>query len=330
MQCMEIQGKHTAAALKELNLPRFQINVGDRNRVERALHVLKLGNAVLLDVDNGKLVGRKTMAAGDYTFTVKNGNGGKWEQKIRILIVETGMGMPSLQIIQEEMIKHAESVPIVQVRVGTAGGVNSEGVGEPVLKRGDLVCASFNVGKSLALEQKLGFFQKYTFDSEGREELFRFAEKLEKLGIGFCTSMRFLKNENDPYVVAAIAESAKSLRYTCHVGGTFSKSSLWAEDKKGLMFSLREEEGVIATEMEQLENAFLAAYTGLKHGVPVLTGMVAALTGAKPGDGFATNKKEELEVEVAVDRALQVAADAMARIFLKPGEKILNGSNGMH
>ena len=348
MQRMEIRGQHIAPTYLNRNVPRLQILCGSRAKPEMAIEVLKLTGVKHEDIARGKDIGRVRIATGDYRSKLFPSAG-----KTRILVGETEMGQDAVDITQREYLRASDASrrePTIQIRDGTAGGNNDQYLVKPVLGLGDIVISKGNIGSSGAIEQALGYFRMVVIPSLLRGEnpfrtgngptsllqlnqrlelaafidgMRKFAAGWESLGGKFTEDGRFLMIQNSPAVVEALEYSAKKLGYPYYAANTFSKESLYGEDASGVMFQLREKYQVFASEMEQLQNAFIAAYAKLKYGVNVLTGMIVESIGAVPGPGFPDrNDKKQMKLqEKGEGDTLVIAAEALVYLSkMKPPE----------
>ena len=68
----------------------------------------------------------------------------------------------------------ADSKTIYQIRSGSSCGMNTRYLEQPVMDMGDIVIADTNIGKSGALEQSVGHFQKIIPDAQSARELSMF------------------------------------------------------------------------------------------------------------------------------------------------------------
>lgn len=308
-----LYGQHTAPIFLKVPVSRWQLLGGSRSKPEMAEEVLQLRNSKRLDLveSDGKQreVGRVKAIEGDFSFSIDSQKGA-----IRILVAETQMGMSAVDINQREFLYSAEGEPVVQIRVGTCGGLNTRKLEYPVLGMGDVIIADRNLGSSGAIMQQLGYFPKIMPDSGANDELALFLNKWRGLGGELASDGRFLSIKNHPQVTLALQQAADLLGAKFYVGGSFAKESLYAEGAEEMMLQLREREGVLASEMEQLQNAFLAALARAKQGINAMSGMVLAAIGAVPGPGFpspddraALKTQEETEA-----KTLQIGAGALA------------------
>ncbi len=306
---MQIRGQHIAPVFRNTMIPRLQILCGSRLKPEMAIDSLKLKNVIHEDIVDGKRVGRVSIVSGDYEFKRDKKNG-----VIRLTVGETQMGLDAVDIIQREYAYCADGTPVVQIRSGTSGGMNTRDLDAPVMDLGDIVIARTNIGRSGALEQSLGYFPKIIPDVDSARELADFIKMLEQLNIRITSDGRFYEVKNDVIVVKALENAAKGLGYKYLTGKNFSKESLNAEGAEGLMLRLREKDGVLISEMEQLQNAYIAAFTWAKYNVKVLSGMVVAVIGAVPGPGF-PDPKNKVQMKLQEDtenKALLISAEALA------------------
>jgi uridine phosphorylase len=305
-----IRGKHVAPVILKRPVSRWQLVGGSRLRVEEAIEHLKLNNLERLDVivEDGKKreVGRVKVVEGYYYYPYDKNTYG-----VRLLVAETQMGMPAVDIVARELIFAAKKEPVVQIRVGTCGGINTQELDHPILGIGDLVIAQKVIGSSGAIMQQMGYFPSILNPNEDKKDLFKFIDNWQRLGGEFALDGKFLALRNDLVVVSALRNAADRLVFSYHVGNAFSKESLYAEGQEELMIELRKKENVLITEMEQLQHAFLAHFAKAKYGLRVFTGMIAAVIGAVPGEGFPTDKKGFEKQQEAERQALKVGALAL-------------------
>jgi uridine phosphorylase len=275
------------------------------------------------------------LVEGDYHYCVNGRNGARKEGVLRIALNETGMGMASADIITREMIAYTKKFPVgtcqgmVQIRVGTAGGINTMDAEAPEVKRGDLVIATTNVGFSGTVLQSFGYtpivdLSKVT--KEAVDQSKKFMVDWESLGGSITRDGKYLVNYNSKSVVSAAVSSAENLGISAYAGGCFSKDSLYMEGDEKTVAELREKyltiaanytnekNQIIATEMEQLANAAVAIVHLRRYGHRVFTGAVLAIIGALPGEGFPEdgNKNHARQAAKAEKNAIIVAADALA------------------
>ncbi|MBM3228810.1 nucleoside phosphorylase [Candidatus Parvarchaeota archaeon] len=310
-----IRGQHIAPTFLNTRLPRYQILGGARSKPLMIEQALGLTNVVREDAKDGKEVGRVRIITGDYNYEIEGRKG-----TLRIAGGETLMGMSACDMTQREFAAAAQGVEegknVCQIRSGTSGGNNTMTLEPPVMGLGDIVISDQNIGSCGAIEQALGYFRQILPARAGTDDLKKFVSQWEALGGSFTKDGRFLIMKNSPAVTTALQDAAKGLGYKHHVASTFSKESLYGEDAQEIMFMLREKYNVLASEMEQLLNAFIAAYSKAKYEANILTGMVVAVIGAVPGPGFPdkNNKKEMAKQEETEVRAVKIAADALVRL----------------
>jgi len=340
---IEIRGQHIAPVYLERKIPRLQILCGSRLKPDMAIKVLRLTDVEHEDIVRGKNVGRVRAVSGDYQSKLNPKAG-----KIRLLVGETLMGMSAVDITGREYIHAAlpSNGPVIQVRAGTAGGNNSEYLVKPVMGLGDIVISKNNIGSAGAIEQALGYFRKVAIKSlldcknpfrggkplnatqrrelaEFVDEMKGFAAEWQKVGGTFTEDGRFLIIPNSNSVVAALEHCAGRLGYSYYAANTFSKESLYGEDAAKIMFWLREKYCVLASEMEQLMHAFIAALAKQRYGVRVLSGMIVETIGAVPGPGFPDRKdRKQMALQEKVEGdTLAIAAEALFYLSkIKPPE----------
>ena len=305
---MDIRGQHTAPVYLGNKISRFQIVGGSRLKPSMAIKALGLTNPLFEDIQCGKDIGRVRLVTGDFNY-----NKGDPTKTIRITFAETGMGMASSDIIMRELVYAADAMPVVQIRCGTAGGMNSKNMSEPVMRLGDIVIAENNIGSSSTIFQAMGYFPKVIPDRLSKKELDAFLKAWYDLGGRITPDGRFLEMANQATLTFALEQAAKHLGYKYYKGNSFSKDSLYGEGAEELMLSLRENNGVLASEMEQLVNAFLMNLIKARYKVEVYSSMVLAVIGAVPGAGFPdkSDKKQMNLQEETEEKALRIAALAM-------------------
>jgi len=328
MKQFPIIGQHTSAVLLGKKMPKYQILCGSRLKPEMAIKTLKLSGVQHEDIMDGKQVGRVSIVTGKYRFDL-----GGHIKYIEILIGETGMGQSSVDITQAEFLSVASGEPVVQIRAGTAGGINSDKdqkiAKRPFLDLGDLVVADENIGHSGAIEQRLGYFRKVTpntmpqlgfvnpiSDQEVKKEVEAFLVKAYKYGLKPTLDGRFLRNMNDKLVTKALVDAAGNLGLDVSQGANFTKESLNGEASEEFMAMLRKRYGIMVSEMEQLTNAFLAKLARVEHGIKAYSGMIVAVIGAVPGHGFPdpNNREQMRKQEMAEEQTLKIAAEALVKI----------------
>jgi len=308
---IELRGQHIAPVFLDRRISRFQIVGGSRLKPNMAIKALGLTNPVVEDINCGEEIGRIRLVTGDFNYNKSDPN-----KTIRITFAETGMGMATSDIIMRELAYSADGTPVVQIRAGTAGGMNSRNLDEPVLRLGDLVIAESNIGSSNTIFQAMGYFPKVIPDRQSKKELAKFLNEWYALRGKVTPDGRFLQMDNQYTLTFALEKSAEHLGYPYYKGNSFSKDCLYGEDAEEIMLSLREKNGVLASEMEQLVNAFLMNVIKAKYKVALYSAMVLAVIGAVPGPGF-PDKKDKAQMklqEETEEKALRIAALAM-KIF---------------
>ena len=293
--------------------PPIVLAVGDRRRVYAIAR--RLQNAVLLPETASKLAiprlrskhvpsmefGRIAMAIG----TVAS---------LPILVVETQMGSPATQIIMNEILsdqltsneyrigRERISLPHkIVIRVGTAGGINCEGV--PRIRVGDVVNATHSVGATGAVIQALA-----RLDFWHPEVYKKFRSEWSKLGSDFrITRGGHPRVECSTDVVEAIdAAGARLVKNAYRRGGNVTKDSLYAELSNDIFLELCRTQNCRTTEME------LSAIAVAAREHQASFGMISAIVGLLPGSSFANNQKMRT---VAEERAVRVGLDALTFLF---------------
>jgi uridine phosphorylase len=249
-----------------------------------------------------------------------------------LAVVEHGMGCPSTEVILREILsdRHcARRFPVpgaadevfdapakFVIRVGTAAGLNRR---EPradgsTLREFDLIVCNEQVGISLTDAQALTGHLNL-FDPRLLAET---RSALVQLGYGF----RRLAGAEAP-TLATDAELAEALERGAEAGiarflpaaravrlGNFSKDSLYAEKHEAEFVALREECGVGSSEME-FSTVARVAQQHTRAGDPVRCGMVAAVLGLIPGDGFSEDHER---AAAASSAAMFAAMSALAHV----------------
>lgn len=314
MTGFDIRGKHTA--ITETISP-FHVNVGSRQRVRAALPFLK--DARFLEG------GRVEILLGTYEHAKKGGK----KLDVPIVVYETQMGMGAADIIVREALHFSCCGPvfrfngsevrtegkIIEIRAGTSGGCNTgeKNGGSPVLAVGDIVAAERVMGTSGTIMQALGFMPllKMREDNKSQIELVSACQKWGALG-GSITKDGYLAMGTDSDLAREVFGAAFERGLACNIGAVFSKESLYSEANHGFFVDLRKNEGVLATEMEGLQIAYIAA-EAKKKGIEMLTGVVAGIVGVVPGTGFPNNKDEERAARKVENDVVEVALSAIGR-----------------
>ena len=293
--------------------PPIVLAVGDRRRV-RAI-ARKLRNPILLPETVAKLSNRGvrardlSLAAESGRVAMAIGNYGS----VPILIVETQMGAPAVQIIMNEILSDeltANEYKIghekfelkhkIVLRIGTAGGINCEGA-EPI-NVGDVVNATHSLGATGAIIQSLS-----GLDFWRPETLQAFRGEWLRLGPDFTyTTGGHPKVECSGEVIDAIDMAAHRLpRQAYHKGGNVTKDSLYAELSDEAFLNLCRTENCRTTEME------LSAIAASSREHNASFGMISAIVGTLPGSSFAEDEKLK---GLAERRAIQVALESVKRL----------------
>lgn len=302
----------------EGHLPPFIIAVGDRRRVEYACSTLNLKNTIRLHNEGEQLLGLKgrgrvDMAIGEFSFEKKS---------IPILITETQMGMPSTEIILKEIIFHTktkysfnatniETDACNLIRVGTAGGINSDN--ESIISIGDIVNSSFSVGWAGTILESLG-----GLNFSDKETINRFMRKWKDLGLSFTDDNKFPLAKNSKILISNIKKGCDWLGINSHIGGNFSKDSLYAEIDDKVFVNLRNKYNILSTEMEQIVIAKVAAES-CKQGFKVNTGLISAIIGLIPGESFALAEKHKKIICKVEENSIKAAALALWNMIYKKG-----------
>jgi len=296
--------------LKDNNgaLPPLVIAVGDGRRAIRACEILNLTNVIDLQIEGKKVFGlkgrgRSIQILGTYTQENKS---------IPILLVETQMGMPPVEVILREVIAHTNPTYKTEegeikldstyvLRVGTAAGINAGENAPPTLQIGDIVNSSFSIGWSGSTLESLG-----GLDYSSGETINRFRNKWQELGNSFTEDGIYPLVNNSENLAGKIDLAAKSLNFRVFKGGNFSKDSLYAEIDEESFIGLRTKYNVMSTEMEQVSLGKVASDFNSKN-VPVEIGLISGIIGTIPGNSFAIGEEAE-EVE---KKAIELAANAL-------------------
>ena len=248
--------------------PRDVIVVGDRRRVARVLR--HLDDAMDLSAFSGENIGE--LAAGRVAVGV--GTTGS----LPVLVVETQMGGPAVEIIVREILDESfhPDGPRSIIRVGTCGTLEVEGKVPP------LCIGSHATGWSNTIEQtERGVLAGWEDGSD--------PPVLE------CT----------PEVIKAMQAAAAEIApgVFAATGGAFSKDSLYSEQDTEFAAILRRL-GCVATEMEISTIGPLAQRLGVAWGCVLASGGVVPDGPWLPPDEIARNE----------DRAIEVALSAIRRL----------------
>jgi len=293
--------------------PPIILAVGDRRRVYALSR--RLSRPVLLPEVSARLFhprargedlraaaefGRVAMAIGSIS-------------SLPVLVVETQMGAPATQIIMKEVlsddlssieyrtVKSVFRFPNkIVIRVGTAGGINCDGVSR--IKVGDVVNATHSVGVSGAVIQsllRLDFWQSATIDELRRKWI--------SLGPNFSiTRDGHPRVECSSDVVEAIDKSGSRFAKGAYCkGGNVTKDSLYAEVSSDVFLDLCRTQNCRSTEME-LSAIAVAARESHSH-----FGMVSGIVGLLPGASFSESESANAAAE---RRSLEVALGAVSTL----------------
>lgn len=301
-------------------LPPFIIAVGSRVRVKKAPDVLGLKEPVFVDeVAREKAgldaYGRVAVLVG--VFEGKN-------KTFPLAVVETQMGCPATQINLKEILYYAtddsysfgnttiKTDGVYVIRAGTAAGVNSLSFGELRLSIGDLAIANESYGSVGAIVQSTLSVLNFTgINISNKADALR--KSLAEQGLFTSHDFMNLRTTCSPRLVFYLQAAANDLKLRHIVGANFTKDSLYAEMDEESFAWLRDNYGIVSTEMEQMVIDLLAAEFR-KHDIPVYSGLISALIGAIPGKSFPENEDEKRAACEAEENALRVAARAFERI----------------
>ena len=291
--------------------PPIVLAAGDRRRVysiARRLHkpvllsetATRLSGRAIRDEDLAPESGRVAMAIGLVSPSVP------------VLVVETQMGAPATQIIMNEVLSDELTCPDyragkarinlphkVVIRVGTAGGINCQGM--PLIRVGDIVNATHSIGTTGAVIQSL---LRLDFWRSGALEEFR--NKWTSLSSDFTiTEDGHPRVECSGDVVEALDIAGREFAAAnYHKGGNITKDSLYSELSLEIFLNLCRSQGCRSTEME------LSAIAVSAHENNVHFGMVSAVVGVLPGS-FAESERARAAAE---QRSVRVALEAAKNI----------------
>jgi len=234
---------------------------------------------------------------------------------VPVLVVETQMGAPATQIIMNEVLSdeltstdyRAGKAKIslarkVVIRVGTAGGINCDGM--PTIKVGDVVNATHSIGATGAVIQSL---LRLDFWRPGAIEQFR--NKWTSLGPDFTVTEDWHPRvECSEDVVEALDAAGQRLaKGAYHNGGNVTKDSLYAELSLDMFLDLCRTQNCRSTEME-LSSIAISARENNTH-----FGMISAVVGVLPGS-FSGSERDKSAAE---QRALRVALEAVKHLVVR-------------
>ncbi len=303
-------------------LPPFIIAVGSRVRVKKAPDVLGMKDPVFIDEEafnkfGLNAYGRVSMLIG----TIEHD-----QLSVPIAVVETQMGCPATQINLKEMLYFArddgyknqngaeiKSDGIYVVRAGTCAGVNSFSPSEVKISIGDLVITNENYGSIGAIIQST----VSALDFVG----IKISEKVDALRkiLGKHRTIFISHDEQNLRTVCSVRlllhlqRAADTLGLKNIVGPNFTKDSLYAEIGEEGFAELRNNYGIISTEMEEAVIDVLASEFR-REGVEVHSGLISAVIGAIPGKSFPETEEEKRLAHEAENNTLRVAAMAFGEI----------------
>lgn len=329
-------GIHTAAGhLNELSrwkdvpylrdnagmLPPFIIAVGSRVRVMNAVETLGLLSPVFIDEEARRLFGPSAFGR----VSILIGTREKGGLRYPISVVETQMGCPATQINLREIMYFSNeegyslggamvrSDGIYVVRAGTCAGVNSRSPSELALSIGDIAIATENYGSVGAVIQST--LRELNFVGANIAEI---ADRMRKMlaaerGLSLSHDGKHLASRPSPRLLLWLQHAADRLGMANFAGPNFTKDSLYAEMGEEQFAWLRDNYGIISTEMEQIAIDVLAAEFR-SAGIPAFTGLVSAAVGAIPGKSFPETEGERRKAAESEDWIMRIAADAFAMV----------------
>ena len=307
------------------------LNFGERDRAYLLKTLLK--DAVVSDDVLGiGARGREPIVFGIYEHEGR---------EFPVVGVCTGMGMPSASNILPEVLKHValgekyffngKEMPagrMIIIRIGTAGGINSNDLEEPVVNRPDIINAYGNLATAGTVAEELGFCPSVLGMPDDSLELIRTKQLLEKYGtkimkvksrsetLGCDITWNLLFNHNSKELVDAMNAVAGKMGMPVQNSLIFSKNKLKFEKHVAVLQEMRKR-GVLATEMEQLETTFRSSVLQVEYGITALTGALIVLVGALPGTGFPRpgNEKDKEEIETNLVNSVKIALGAAANLL---------------
>ncbi|HNT61191.1 MAG TPA: hypothetical protein PKJ97_04410, partial [Candidatus Bilamarchaeaceae archaeon] len=245
-----------------------------------------------------------------------------------LAVVETQMGCSAAQINLREMLhfsshggyylgrEHVRSDGLYVVRAGTCAGVNSMSRSELALRIGDIGIATESYGSVGAVIQST--LRELNFVGADIPEI------VGRMGQEFASGRtlslshdgKHLVSRASPRVLLHLQRAADRRRAPNFLGPNFSKDSLYAEMGEEQFAWLRDNYGIITTEMEQLAIDVLGAeFTNA--GMPAYTGLISVCVGAIPGQSFPETPEQHEAARRGEDNIMRIAADAFAEIAMK-------------
>jgi hypothetical protein len=241
--------------------------------------------------------------------------------------------------------QEVEAKGISVIRAGTCGGIIISEDGktqkeEPIMEIGDVINARFSIGDGAVVRQRLGCGS--AFDKDDMKRFRKLWNERSLFCYGKCSKSGeskyyvlpapkkefphhsintvpegnfscFTEDKRWPIVyssepvVNALSVSCTELGLTCHLGGNFTKESLYLESDEDWVRSLRTKYGALSTEMEHFGLAFLAMELN-RAGIPASNGLISCVVGTVPGGSFAIpGSKEEEKAKVSEELMLEAA-----------------------
>jgi len=302
-------------------LPPFIIAVGSRVRVKKSIDVLGMKKPVFIDEAAKEKIGLDAYGRIAMLVGIVEGK----NIAFPLAVVETQMGCPAIQINLLETVYYAndksyffddkqiKSDGIYVVRAGTAAGVNSLSPSEVKLSIGDLALANESYGSVGAIIQST--LSVLNFVETGVSEKVDLLRKTlaNHMSLFMSHDNKSLRTVCSPRLLLQLQIAADELRFRNIVGANFVKDSLYAEINEKDFAWLRDNYGVVSTEMEQMVVDVVASEFR-KEGVPVYSGLVSALIGVIPGKSFPEMEEEKRSAKEAEENAIRVAARAFEKI----------------
>ena len=295
-------------------VPPFIISVGSRARVFHSANLLNFREKAIVDVEAMDKFGIPYFGRVALLIGLAESKAGTFP----LMVAESQMGCPAAQINLRELLYYSNpegynasgnfypSDSIYVVRAGTCGGVNSHGLSSPAMQIGDVAIATESIGSVGAIFQS----------SFGMLSFSGISPKPESGGASFTPDGQHLLTSPSPQLVSFLASSARESGIASCCGPNFTKDSLYAEMGEDDFATLRDRYGVISTEMEQIAIDLLARQFS-DEGVPVNSGLIAAVIGAIPGKSFPETKEEHEAAAVAEENALVLAKESLGKIAAK-------------